>query len=203
MPKHLLNFQLLTKTPLELLHWSIYSLNYTYLSNQHTSYSLLKTQTESNCQLPHHWQLPWFLSLFFQSPTTCKKGRHCSVHLFWFQWKFVIFPLFVGLFSLSLSLSLSPVGIWLISNLVVWYWVLFLLVVYWVFIEDLVCMICSPILLCEIVSTTLHIILILLYFHNISYGFGMDWLSEVGFHCFFIFSNNIIIKQYKWLNLFL
>ena len=137
MPKHLLNFQLLTKTPLELLYWSIYSLNYTYLSNQHTSYSLLKTQTESNCQLPHHWQLPWFLSLFFQSPTTCKKGRHCSVHLFWFQWKFVIFPLFVGLFSLSLSLSLSlsPVGIWLISNLVVWYWVLFLLVVYWVFIE--------------------------------------------------------------------
>ena len=107
MPKHLLNFQLLTKTPLELLYWPIYSLNYTYLSNQHTSYSLLKTQTESNCQLPHHWQLPWFLSLFFQSPTTCKKGRHCSVHLFWFQWKFVIFPLFVGLFSLSLSLSLS------------------------------------------------------------------------------------------------
>ena len=37
---------------------------------------------------------------------TCKRGRHCSVHLFWFQWKFVIFPLFAGLFSLSLCLSL-------------------------------------------------------------------------------------------------
>ena len=33
-------------------------------------------------------------------------------------------------------------GIWLISNLVVWYWVLFLLVVSWVFIKDLVRTIC-------------------------------------------------------------
>ena len=33
-------------------------------------------------------------------------------------------------------------GIWLISNLVVWYWVLFLLVVSWVFIKDLVQTIC-------------------------------------------------------------
>ena len=153
MPKHLLNFQLLTKTPLQLLYWLIYSLNYTYLSNQHTSYSPLKTQTEyacvphvnfkityyqglnwvrgernlqhnreretrSNqknhgCRLPHRRQLPWFLLLFFQSPMTCKRGRHYSVHLFWFQWKFVIFPLFAGLFSLFF------VGIWLPSNLVV------------------------------------------------------------------------------------
>ena len=33
-------------------------------------------------------------------------------------------------------------GIWLISNLVVWYWVPFLLVVSWVFIKDLVRTIC-------------------------------------------------------------
>ena len=54
-----------------------------------------------------------------------------SIHLFWFQWQFVIFPLFVGLFSLFCwDLVDFKFGGLILSSLI--------LVVYQVFVRDLV-----------------------------------------------------------------